>query len=121
AVGEVAQAPIFALFDLAALFRDQLGETVGQGIDLRAGDVLARDEHILVERHHKSLMAVVTRSTALAGPSRSGIRRAGKGAAHYSQTPRQYKRAGPVGGIADRVATGGIDARLSVSLVRVGT
>jgi hypothetical protein len=40
-------------------------------------------------------MAVVTRSTALAGPSRAGIRRAGKGAAHYSQTPREHKRAGP--------------------------
>ena len=34
----------------------------------------------------------------LTGPSRSGSGRAGKGAAHYSQTPWEHKRAAPVDG-----------------------
>jgi hypothetical protein len=28
-----------------------LGESVGEGVDLGAGDVLARDKDVLVERH----------------------------------------------------------------------
>ena len=51
AVGEIAQAPIFALFDLAALLGDQLRKPVGELLDLGAGNVLARDKYVLVKRH----------------------------------------------------------------------
>src|SRR5262249_24267597 len=98
AVGEVAQTPILALLDLAALFRDQLSKAVGQGINLCARDVLARNEHILVKRHRFYplwlIVPVLPASFLRAvGPSRSGQGRAGKGAAHYSQRPLEHKRA----------------------------
>src|SRR6185312_9973914 len=46
--------PIFALLDLAPLIRDQLGKLVGERFGLGAGDILARDKDILVERHSVS-------------------------------------------------------------------
>src|SRR5947208_9013520 len=74
AVGEIAQAPIFALLDLAALLRDQLGKAVGQSVHLRAGDVLARDKHILVKRHRNDPLRLIwPRSTTPVGPSRSSL------------------------------------------------
>ena len=45
---EISQTPIFALFDLAPVVGDELGESIGDSIDLRAGDVLASNEYILV-------------------------------------------------------------------------
>src|SRR6185312_13765517 len=40
AVGEISEAPIFALLDLAPLIRDQLGKLVGERFGLGAGDIL---------------------------------------------------------------------------------
>jgi hypothetical protein len=85
AVGDVAQAPIFALRDLPAMLGDERGELVGDCLDLRGGDVLPRDEHVLVERHRFSLWLFA--APALRGPSasRPGLAgRAGKEAADYS-------------------------------------
>jgi hypothetical protein len=48
AIGEVAQAPIFLLCDLAAGLLDDVLETVHQAIDLAGGNVLACNEHALV-------------------------------------------------------------------------
>ena len=50
-VGEIAQAPVFTLFDLPTLLGDQLREAIGELIDLGAGNILARDEHVFVQRH----------------------------------------------------------------------
>ena len=84
AVGEVAQAPIFTLLDLATLLGDQLGEGIGQRIDLGAGDVLARDKHVFVKRHRFSSLAAVDdpvreRLAGRAGPDTESA--AGKGKA----------------------------------------
>src|SRR6185437_9737061 len=51
AIGEVAQAPIFALGDLAALRSDDTREGIGQRLDLRGRDILARNEDVLIKRH----------------------------------------------------------------------
>src|SRR5208282_1518819 len=48
AEGEVAQAPIFLLGDLAALLLDDLDEAVRQAVHLGRRNILARDEHALV-------------------------------------------------------------------------
>src|SRR4029077_10077709 len=45
---EISQTPIFTLFDLAAVVDDKLGKGIGEGIDLRAGDVLASDKYIFI-------------------------------------------------------------------------
>jgi hypothetical protein len=45
---EIPQSPIFALFDLAAIVGNELGEGIGKGIDLGPRNVLASDEYILV-------------------------------------------------------------------------
>jgi len=45
---QVPQPPIFAFLDFAAVVGDELGQAIGEGIDLGAGNVLARDEYILV-------------------------------------------------------------------------
>ena len=81
AVGEVAQAPVFALLDLAALLGDQLGKAVGERVDLGAGNVLARDEHIFVKRHR--LIPYGCRDPER-GRRRVEPANAGKGSAHYS-------------------------------------
>ena len=49
--GEVLQSPIFLLGDLALAFLDDALEFFHQGFDLSLGDVLARQECMLVERH----------------------------------------------------------------------
>jgi hypothetical protein len=77
AIRQIAQTPIFALFDLAAIVGNELGEGVGEGVDLSAGDVLARDEHVFVKRHAvRSLMAdhdpERERRSGRAGRSRQG-------------------------------------------------
>src|SRR5690242_20554471 len=51
AIGEVAEAPILPLGHLAALLGDHGGKGIGQGLDLRRRDILARNEHVLVKRH----------------------------------------------------------------------
>src|SRR5262249_35715014 len=43
---QIPQPPIFALLDFAAVVGDELGQGIGEGIDLGAGNVLARDEYI---------------------------------------------------------------------------
>jgi hypothetical protein len=45
---QISQPPIFALLDLTAAVGKELGEGIGQGINLRAGNVLARNKYILV-------------------------------------------------------------------------
>ena len=58
-VGKIAQPPIFSLLDLAGVVREELGERVCEGIDLRAGNVLTCDKYVLIERHAaENLVAV---------------------------------------------------------------
>jgi hypothetical protein len=47
-VREALDAPVLALGDLAATLLDQIGEFFGECLDLGVGDVLAREEHMLV-------------------------------------------------------------------------
>ncbi len=54
-VGEAFDAPVLALGDLAATLLDEIGEFFGECLDLGVGDVLAREEHMLVESHADSL------------------------------------------------------------------
>ena len=56
AVGEAAKAPGFGLDDLAAIVGDDLGRVFRERIDLGLGEVLTREENMLVERHASSLM-----------------------------------------------------------------
>src|SRR5262249_50139018 len=49
--GEALEAPILGLGDPAAAFGDDLPIFLGQRLDLRLADVLARQEHVLVKRH----------------------------------------------------------------------
>jgi len=51
AIHQVAQPPVLALLHLAAIVSDELSESVGERINLGAGNVLARDEHVLVQWH----------------------------------------------------------------------
>jgi hypothetical protein len=92
AVREVAQAPVLALFDFAALIGDELGELVGERVDLGARYVLARDKDILIKRHTRPL-------TAGDGPERERrpgraghLTAAGKGARHYTERTAPRKR-----------------------------
>ena len=50
AVGEAAQAPGFGLGDLAAIVRDNLGRVFRERIDLGLGQILTREENMLVKR-----------------------------------------------------------------------
>src|SRR3546814_14260324 len=54
AIGQVLQAPELALGDLAAVFADDRRKSLGQCLHLVGGDILARDEDVLVERHRSS-------------------------------------------------------------------
>src|SRR5215472_755001 len=51
AVGQVTQSPILPLPDFAAMVGDELREGIGEGIDLRARDILTRNKHVFVQRH----------------------------------------------------------------------
>ena len=51
AIRQVAQPPVLALLHFAAIVGDELSESVGEGINLGAGNVLARDEHVFVQWH----------------------------------------------------------------------
>src|SRR6476661_2845661 len=82
AVGEIAQAPVFALLDFAALVGDQLGEGIGQLVDLGAGDILARDKHVFIKRHSfRPLWLMMTRSAGAGRvqPTQAKLPAAGKG------------------------------------------
>ena len=87
-IGQVAQAPVLGLRHLTAAFLDDVGEALGQGRDLLGGDVLARQEHALVERHGLGLLLAVHAPGAhrlsgeLPRPSRLG-RQGVAGAALY--------------------------------------
>ena len=50
-VGEALEAPVFGLGDLAPAFGDDVGILLRQRFDLRLGNVLARQENMLVQRH----------------------------------------------------------------------
>ena len=50
-VGHRLEAPVFAVDDLAAVFGEDLSEALDEALGLGAGQVLARDEDMLVERH----------------------------------------------------------------------
>src|SRR5690242_21776557 len=54
AVGEAAQAPSLGLHDLPAIVFDNLGGVFRERIDLGLGEVLAREENMLVEWHVSS-------------------------------------------------------------------
>ncbi len=85
-VGEVAQAPVFPLLDLAAIVGDQLGKAVGESIDLCARYILACDEHILVERHSRPNPFWLIEARG-ASADRAEPAHAGKGEpAHYTET-----------------------------------
>jgi len=90
AIGEVAQAPILAFLYFAALLGNQLGKAVGQRLGLRAGNVLARDEHVFVKRHCKRVpCGCGPRGYRVrAGPGSSARHRQGE-AAHYSERRRR--------------------------------
>ena len=51
AVGEAAQAPVLALPDRALFGLELGGDGIGERLDLRLGDVVARDQHAFVEWH----------------------------------------------------------------------
>src|SRR5689334_7777314 len=51
AVGEAAQAPGLGLYDLPAIVFDDLSGVFRERIDLGLGEVLTREENMLVERH----------------------------------------------------------------------
>ena len=55
AVGEGAQAPVFALLDLAALALELGGDGVGYGFHLLLSHVVASDEHAFIQWHVWSL------------------------------------------------------------------
>ncbi len=61
AVGEAAKAPIFLLFDIAAIALDDGLEMGGEGVDRLRADVLARDQEMLVESHIHSLVWAAVR------------------------------------------------------------
>ena len=54
AIGKSAQAPIFLLFDFAALAFDDGLEVGRKCIDLLRADILARDQEMLVKSHVRS-------------------------------------------------------------------
>src|SRR6202012_4858923 len=51
AIGEAAQTPGLRLDDLAAIILDDLGRGLGERIDLRLGEILTREKHMLVQSH----------------------------------------------------------------------
>ena len=53
-VGEAAQAPILGLGDGPAIVGDDLGGVFRKGVHLGLGQVLTREENMLVERHVSS-------------------------------------------------------------------
>ena len=55
AVGEAAQAPGFGLDDLAAVVGEDLGGVFRERVDLGLGQILTREENMLVKRHASSL------------------------------------------------------------------
>src|SRR5262249_43561221 len=73
AVGDVAQAPMLLLGDLAAELGDQGREGIGQRIGLGGRDVLTRDEHVLVERHAGSFRMFAARRWRFPAVSRPGL------------------------------------------------
>ena len=56
AVSEAAQAPGFGLDHLATVVGDDLGRVFRQRIDLGLGQILTREENMLVKRHASSLL-----------------------------------------------------------------
>src|SRR3546814_7256772 len=74
AVGESPQAPVLGAGHAAAVVFEDLGEVRHQGFDLRCGDVLACDDHALIESHDVLPLAVggpALVETEPPGPSRS--------------------------------------------------
>ena len=55
-VGERAQAPIFLLLDLAAFGFDDGLQMGRERVHRLRADVLARDQHVLVESHERSFL-----------------------------------------------------------------
>lgn len=72
-VGHRLDAPVFAVDDLAAVVREDRGEMFDEAFGLRVGQVLTRDEDMLVERHAGSnLSGAFHRSgQSFRGPSTS--------------------------------------------------
>src|SRR5680860_1150818 len=81
AVGEGLEAPIFGLADLAALLLEQGAEGLHHGFDLLLRDVLARQEHVFVERHEVPFLLLCSgakpRMGALEGKAQEKTRESG--------------------------------------------
>ena len=94
AVGEAAQAPGLGLGDLPAIVGDDLGGVFRERIDLGLGQVLTREENMLVERHvSSSLFWPIADAAPVARPS--GCRSKNTGAA--AKPVRQRRRLWPKG------------------------
>src|SRR5262249_21708589 len=97
AVGEGAQTPIFALLDLAAALADDAGESLRQALDLRRGDVLARNEYRLVQTHMRNSLWLLlilrwSSSTAAARIEPGGPGKEQGRALYTSRSPAQAAR-----------------------------
>ena len=90
AIGQRAQAPIFAACNLALAFDKNLGEAFRQRLNLRSGQVLTRQEDMLVKRHFSLLVPIVDGaqcprpsgwrlSSRRAGPARRSAAYGGRG------------------------------------------
>ena len=67
-VSESAQAPVFALLDLAALGREFGGDVVGDLLDLLLRDVIPCDEHGFIQWHVRLPLACVSPWPGRAAP-----------------------------------------------------
>ena len=53
-VGHRLETPVFGLDDIAAIVLEDGAEMLNQPFGLRAGEILARNHHMLIERHGNS-------------------------------------------------------------------
>src|SRR5215467_3868733 len=77
---EALEAPILALADPPATFGDDFAVFLRQCFDLRLADILARQKHVLIERHRLAFPSVAVRSGAkpLLGPLQFSARKGPK-------------------------------------------
>ena len=84
AIGEAAKAPGLGLGDLPAIVFDDLGGVFRERIDLGLGEVLAREENMLVERH----VSLLSFGRSLTPPNATPLRLSSKLNQRGGQAPR---------------------------------
>ena len=84
AIGEAAKAPGLGLGDFPAIVGDDLGGVFRERIDLGLGQVLTREENMLVERHVSfSLFWPIADAAPVARPSGCRLKNTGARASSH--------------------------------------